>query len=244
MKSNRTLAIGDIHGGQKALEQVLEKAKITSEDKLILLGDYVDGWSGSAKVIAFLIELGKTHDCIFIRGNHDELIQEWLETRKAEPQWLNHGGNSTLKAYRELSEKTIAEHLKFFQNLENYHVDAENRLFLHAGFTNMHGPEHEYEDYMFYWDRTLWETALATDKTLKPGDFCYPKRFTHFNEIFIGHTPTTRIGETEPVHALNVWNVDTGAAFKGRLSILDVDTKTVFQSDPVFELYPGENGRN
>ena len=38
----RTLVIGDIHGGLKALEQVLERANVTPEDKLIFLGDYVD----------------------------------------------------------------------------------------------------------------------------------------------------------------------------------------------------------
>jgi serine/threonine protein phosphatase 1 len=42
----------------------------------------------------------------------------------------------------------------------------------------------------------------------------------------------------------NVWNMDTGAAFTGRLSVMDVDTKEFFQSDVVQGLYPGETGRN
>ena len=33
----RTLVIGDIHAGLKALEQLLERAKVTKEDHLILL---------------------------------------------------------------------------------------------------------------------------------------------------------------------------------------------------------------
>jgi serine/threonine protein phosphatase 1 len=49
----RTLVIGDIHGGIKALKQVLQKADVTKEDTLIFLGDYVDGWSESAEVISF-----------------------------------------------------------------------------------------------------------------------------------------------------------------------------------------------
>jgi serine/threonine protein phosphatase 1 len=53
---NRTLVIGDIHGGLKALIQVLERAKVTSNDTLIFLGDYVDGWSDSPQVIDFLME--------------------------------------------------------------------------------------------------------------------------------------------------------------------------------------------
>lgn len=55
----RTFAIGDIHGGFKALKQVLERANVTENDKLIFLGDYVDGWNESSQVIQFLIELSK-----------------------------------------------------------------------------------------------------------------------------------------------------------------------------------------
>jgi serine/threonine protein phosphatase 1 len=46
------------------------------------------------------------------------------------------------------------------------------------------------------------------------------------------------------MNAINVWNVDTGAAFKGKLSAIDLDTKEVFQSDAVYILYPNEVGRN
>ena len=51
----RAFVIGDIHGGLKGLLQVLNKLEITEEDKLIFVGDYVDGWSESAQVISFLI---------------------------------------------------------------------------------------------------------------------------------------------------------------------------------------------
>ena len=69
----RTLVIGDIHSGLKALEQVLHRAAVSKEDKLIFLGDYVDGWSQALETVDFLIELEKTHNCIYLRGNHDEL---------------------------------------------------------------------------------------------------------------------------------------------------------------------------
>ena len=32
------------------LEQVLERAAVTTEDTLVFLGDYMDGWSESAKL--------------------------------------------------------------------------------------------------------------------------------------------------------------------------------------------------
>ena len=61
----RTFVIGDIHGGLKALLQVLNKLELTEKDQLIFMGDYVDGWSESAQVIDFLMELSKTFKCFY-----------------------------------------------------------------------------------------------------------------------------------------------------------------------------------
>jgi len=71
---SRTLVIGDIHGRLRALLQIMDRAKVTQKDNLIFLGDYVDGWGESPQVIDYLIELGKRQKCIFIKGNHDELV--------------------------------------------------------------------------------------------------------------------------------------------------------------------------
>lgn len=240
----RTIAIGDVHGGLKALIQLLQKVNITPDDKLIFLGDYVDGWSDSANVVTYLIELGKQNTCIFLRGNHDDLTHRWLKTGEMNEQWLQHGGQSSIDAYRNFSKKEKDSHLDFFDQMVNYYIDKKNRLFVHAGFTNLHGPEQEYHNTGYFWDRTLWETALCLDKTMPKSHNYYPKRLLLFKEIYIGHTPTIRINKTEPVNAANVWNIDTGAAFKGKISAIDIETKKVWQSDPVFELYSEEDGRN
>ncbi|CAM3446355.1 metallophosphoesterase family protein [Zobellia roscoffensis] len=240
----RTLVIGDIHSGLRGLKQVLERAKVTSDDKLIFLGDYVDGWSQAAETVNFLIALKQTHNCTFVRGNHDELCLEWLRDGKDNPLWLQHGGGATLASYEQTDDETKKNHVLFYQSLENYYLDADNRLFLHAGFTNLKGIDHEYFKETFYWDRTLWELARSLNPDLKKTESDYPKRLTQYKEIFIGHTPITKTGVAEPKQAANVWNVDTGAAFKGPLSMLDVDTKMVWQSDPVHTLYPNEPGRN
>jgi serine/threonine protein phosphatase 1 len=65
-----------------------------------------------------------------------------------------------------------------------------------------------------------------------------------FNEIFIGHTPTLEYNETLPMHKINVWNIDTGAAFKGKLSAISLETKEIWQSEIVQSYYPQELGRN
>lgn len=240
----KTVVIGDIHGGFKALKQVIEKANLSENTKYIFVGDYVDGWSQSAEVISFLIDFSKTNDCIFIRGNHDELLYDYLKTGEINSMWLTQGGKSSIKSYANISEKEKKKHRQFLKDLVNYYIDSKNRLFLHAGFINQHGPQNEYYPNLVYWDRTLWEMVCALDNSILENDDKYPKRLKLFKEIYIGHTPVTRVGFDKPANFANVWNVDTGAAFKGKISMLDVDSKQVWQSDPVHLLYPTEIGRN
>jgi serine/threonine protein phosphatase 1 len=240
----RTLIIGDIHGGLRALTQVLERANLSIDDQLIFLGDYVDGWSESAQVIAFLIQLQQKYTCIFIKGNHDAWCELWLEQAVTNEVWLRNGGAESIASYERISVEERAVHLAFFNNMKYYFIDEQNRLFVHAGFTSMHGVKQETDAQTFYWDRTLWETALALDKSLSSDSLYYPKRLKVYQEIFIGHTPSTNYGIEEPMIFANVCNVDTGAAFKGKITVMDIDTKAFWQSDPLPMHYPDEKGRN
>lgn len=240
----RTLVIGDIHGGLKALTQLLERVTLTKDDTLIFLGDYVDGWSESAQVIQYLIELSEQNHCIFIKGNHDVWCEDWLRTGEGEAVWLAHGGKETIESYKLFTAEDRLAHLNFFERMKLYHIDAENRLYIHAGFTSLHGVEQEKFPTNYYFDRTLWEMAVTMDVTIEKSDFIYPKRLKLYKEIYIGHTPTLRYNSDKPMHANSVWNIDTGAAFNGKLSALDIETKTIWQSDEVKTLYPEERGRN
>jgi serine/threonine protein phosphatase 1 len=47
-----------------------------------------------------------------------------------------------------------------------------------------------------------------------------------------------------PVNIGNLWNLDTGAAYDGKITIMNIDTKEFEQSDPLYRLYPDEKGRN
>jgi serine/threonine protein phosphatase 1 len=245
MSKGRTLAIGDIHGGLRAVKQVLERAEVTPQDMLVFLGDYVDGWSESPQVLEFLMELRKTQRCILLRGNHDMMLHDWLKNGTEHPQWLRHGGISTLKAYETVSTVDRARHAAFIENdLVDYYQDETERLFVHAGFTHVRGFRNEYFKPMLYWDRSLWETALSVDPDLLEHSPRYPARLKLYPEVFIGHTPTIHIGSKVPVNAACVWNLDTGAGFTGPLTLMDVDTKRYWQSDEVHTLYPGEEPRH
>lgn len=236
--------VGDIHGGLKGLTQVLSKVPYNPGDTFIFVGDYVDGWSEAAATIDFLIDFATKQPCIFLRGNHDELLEKYLANNDQNPLWLSSGGATTMTSYAAITAAEKAQHLDFLQNLTNYFIDDHNRLFVHAGFTNQQGPSQEYYPNLVYWDRTLWEMVCAMDHNIKKDAINYPKRLALYNEIYIGHTPTTKLNSTLPMQRANVWNIDTGAAFKGPLTILNVDTKEFWQSTPIYTLYPNEAGRN
>ena len=241
---NKTYVVGDIHGGLKALVQVLKKAPIKPKDTLIFLGDYVDGWSESPQVIDYLIELKEKQNCVFIRGNHDDLLLSYLQTNSYKEEWFNHGGRSTIEAYAKIDPETKQIHIEFLKKLKPYHLDSKNRLLIHAGFTNLKGVDFEFFKPLFYWDRSLWELALALDPAISFDSEMYPERLKIYKEIYIGHTPTTKINQTIPTNKACIWNIDTGAAFLGRLTILDIDSKQYWQSDTLPDLYPNEKGRN
>ncbi|WP_129020903.1 metallophosphoesterase [Edaphocola flava] len=241
---SRTLVIGDIHGGLRGLEQVMDRAAVTTSDTLIFLGDYVDGWSESAQVIRFLMAAGKLQHCIFIKGNHDVKCEQWLRGEVDMSIWAKNGGLSTIKSYEQVSDAEKREHLEFFERMKPYYIDQDNRLFVHAGFTAQYGVDHEAHQSAFNTDRTLWEMVVVMDRRVEQHSALYPKRLKLYHEIYIGHTPTLNYGQRVPMQAINVWNVDTGSAFDGSLSLIDADTKDFWQSDPLPQLYPDERGRN
>ena len=149
-----------------------------------------------------------------------------------------------MESYEGFSAQEKKEHLHFIESLPLYHIDAENRLFLHAGFTSLHGVQKEKFQELFYLDRSLWEMLLAMDLSIEKESIFYPKRLQHYKEIYIGHTPTTNYNEPLPINIANVWNIDTGAAFKGKITGINIDTKVFYQSDNLPSLYPDEKGRN
>ncbi len=239
-----TYTIGDIHGADRALTQLIDRLDLHRDDRLIFIGDYVDGWSESAQVIDRLIELDSKYECIFIKGNHDAWCELWLETGSTNKLWLDNGGAATIESYRNIPEERRAVHLDFFKKMKMYYVDEQNRLFVHAGFSSIQGPDKEPYESNYFWDRTLWEMAICMDNRIEKNSLLYPKRLLLFHEIFIGHTPTLRYDSTVPMQGCNVWNVDTGAAFTGKISALNIDTKEFRQSDSCQSLYPEEKGRN
>jgi predicted phosphodiesterase len=68
-ESGRTAIISDIHGNDKALSVVLEDIKKNSCDRVICLGDIVDGGNGNDEVIDLL----RAMNIPIVQGNHDAI---------------------------------------------------------------------------------------------------------------------------------------------------------------------------
>lgn len=247
----RTFVMGDIHGSYSALVQCLQRSNFDyGHDCLIQLGDIVDGYPESYECVE---ELLKINNLISILGNHDEWFSEFIST-DLHPQFWTFGGKGTLISYLEHAGKVggyraarrgfktsltssdiPSSHRSFFSKQKLYHVDAENRCFVHAGFNNMF-PFYQQERTEYLYNRSLWQDALLLAKNEAGQENFY--FFDAFKEIYIGHTPTTNFGSDKPLHALNIINVDTGAGHSGRLTIMDIDSKEFWQSDRISKLYP------
>lgn len=249
----RRFAMGDLHGAHKALLQCLARSSFDDQlDQLIQLGDVVDGYPDVYECVE---ELLKVKNLIVLKGNHDDWFQGFLDTGFHEAYWtyggkgtlisyLNHSGKkgqirSAGRGYKtSLGVKDIPEaHKTFFESQVLHYTDPQNRFFVHGGFNRHVSIAGQPRD-TFYWDRTLWTEALQAhtyDKNIR-----LPEAFfdaVDFKEIYIGHTPTTKWGTDKPLRALNILNLDTGAGHSGRLTMMDIDTKEYWQSDPLPELY-------
>lgn len=247
----RTFAIGDIHGGYLALKQLLERINYDpTEDKLIFLGDYVDGWSETKQLIEYLDKLHEENpSIIFLRGNHDQWMIDFINEGEyvAAEHWVKQGGMATLKSYGAhvipqmfdfLVQVEIPDnHKDFLQATELFHIDEQNRGFVHAGYESFKGLGHD-EDFVYMWDRDIayMLPMRASDPT--------PRVLRPHKELYIGHTTTLKWRKIEPIclHG-KYFNIDTGGGWGGKLTAINIDTKEVYQSDFVKELYPNEKGR-
>ena len=231
----RTIVLGDIHGEYDKLKNLLSKCNFDYDnDTLIQLGDIVDR---GPKPFECIFELLKIKYLICIQGNHDYAFLEWI---KSGSHLFDGNGGSSITMIEwgllEDYEKTIAEN--FFYNQKLYHIDSQNRLFVHAGISL------DYEELLakdLLWTRRFFDYVLSSQKNK------LPKKTQKWHEIYIGHTPTLcfnrskkgtisynnsnkKIGTTLPINIHNVWNLDTGGCFAGGvLTAMDIDTKEIWQ---------------
>lgn len=245
----KKFVIGDIHGSAKGLKQIFEKSGFDFEkDKAIFLGDICDGWSQVKECMDFIMTIPNKE---VIMGNHDEWALYFFTNKDHYANnsvdteylsWKSQGGWATIQS---LTKDGVVEqkYIDFLQNLKYFHEEDGN-LFVHAGYDMMAIMDDihisKQHSYSLCWDRSLIRTAY---EYRKDSEFSLN---SPWKEIFVGHTPTISFNDfyKTPQNWLNLWAVDTGAAFTGKLSMMNIETKELFQSDECRRLYPDEAGRN
>jgi serine/threonine protein phosphatase 1 len=221
----RRWVIGDIHGAHKALVQCLERSAFdVQNDLLICLGDLCDRWPEVNKVFDTILAIPNV---VLILGNHDEWALDWFLKGKSPDIWLSQGGDRTQESY---PHGVPEKHIEMLRNALPYY-ELENKLFVHAGF-NPRMDIKKQDNYTLLWDRSFIKEALHYNRD---GEY---HKITSYDEVYIGHTPTLNFGQVKPMKTCEVYLMDTGAGWPGGLlTIMDIDSKTCFQSDSVDSLY-------
>ena len=216
-------AIGDVHGmidlARRAESEIAQDTDFDPATSVTLyLGDLVDRGPESAFLLDWLLVKSKTGaERMFLRGNHEEMMEAFLRDPGQHMNWLDFGGYETLNSYgimeslnklhkmrtkdiTVLLQTTISEsHRRFIANM----IDAaqtDNFMFVHAGIVpNLPLNKQTRDDFLWARDRFMAHQG-GFEKT-----------------IVHGHTPVS-----EPVHAFDRVSIDTGAYLTGRLTVAKI----------------------
>jgi len=229
----KRFVVGDIHGGHKALVQCFERAGFDpAADLLISLGDICDGWPEVNKVMDELLRIKHLK---VIASNHDAWALQWMQHGWQGYAWTSQGGFATMEAYQGDRTHVPESHINLLATASLF-FELDNKLFVHGGFD----PDRELtkqDPEIFIWDRELLRDAVNVSQT-------NPEyRYGKWADIFVGHTPTGAYKTHNPMHVCNLWAVDTGAGWSGKLTLMDIDSHEYWQSDSVPDLYPLCSGR-
>jgi len=131
----RIFAIGDIHGCNKTFQKLLlDKIRIQKSDKIYCMGDYIDRGSDSKGVIDFILKLRKKGYHIHtLRGNHEQLMMESIQSEDKLKHWLKNGGQETLNSFGISSYNELKPVYKNFFNRTKFFFKSGKFIFVHAG---------------------------------------------------------------------------------------------------------------
>ena len=212
----RHLAIGDIHGCINALKTLAEFVAFRHDDTIITLGDYVDRGPNSRAVVDFVIELGKSHTHVPLRGNHEIMMLDSRESASWLEAWLRYGGAETLRSYASSEDDAGSfadipdSHFDFLENKLVPYYECESHFFVHANVQADVALEHQ------------TAPALYWQKYKNPDQHCSGKI------MVCGHTVQP---SGVPSSNGNSVCIDTWAYGDGWLSCLDVGSGTVWQAN-------------
>jgi serine/threonine protein phosphatase 1 len=216
----RIYAVGDVHGRADLVADLFAridadlKTRPIGKSVQILLGDYIDRGPHSRQVIDLLIARQSMHHVVFLKGNHETYVWQFLSEPTTLSEWQQVGGISTLLSYgltptgredrgaqrrlaRTFEQSLPDSHRLFIQRLE-LSFTCGDFFFVHAG-VRPGIPLQKQSERDLLWIRD--DFLLHEDA---------------FGKIVVhGHTPAI-----EPDIRSNRINIDTGAYATGRLTCL------------------------
>lgn len=123
--------IGDIHGNYKPLQAFLED-ELDKDSLYIFIGDYIDRGPSNGLVINKLIELKKTHNCIFLEGNHERWLEKWSRDKGGiRSQVFNKYTSKDLDLVCDKSEVKLFT--KILKPVYTFNYNGDNFICSHAG---------------------------------------------------------------------------------------------------------------
>lgn len=221
----RIFAIGDIHGSFSKLISVWNQIKITDEDLVIFLGDYVDRGDEVGETLKFVMNLQKKKNIILLRGNHEQMMINAINDKKNLDLWIMNGGRKTLEALTYLKDEDPDIDIKIFKFINSLPLSHKMQIggriyfFCHAGI-DVNKNLDEQDEKSLLWSRE--------------------KFFNNFNgnEVIIsGHSPVQYFFDNTGIKPFRVPNrnilmLDTGAFLEdGRLSAVDILSGEFFQNE-------------
>ena len=202
---SHTFVIGDIHGCSDLLAELLKQIKpLSPKDSVIFIGDYIDRGTDSKGVIDLVLKLRAEHArVITLLGNHELMLLDAIKGH-AVNEFLNMGGEATLKSYdippesiNDLAAMLPPNHLAFFLDLLPYWED-KNHIYVHAGLQPGVHLTQQSPDWL-YWSR----------------DAFIHSTYDFGKKVIYGHTPYDK-----PKVDVNKIGIDTGAVYGGALTCL------------------------
>jgi serine/threonine protein phosphatase 1 len=201
----KIFVVGDIHGCFDKLCALMDKIPLSeTRDQLIFIGDYIDRGPSSFDVVNYMIDIKKRlPSTIFIKGNHEDMLQNYLDGSDRFTYQLN-GGQKTLDEYLNRSDNKHAfpipsSHLEFFDSLQLYH-QTDDYIFVHAGLRK----------------KVQLESQAKMDLLWIRDEFIYSD-FNFGKQVIFGHTPFK-----EPLLQPNKIGIDTGAVYGNLLTCVQL----------------------